>query len=86
MHKTKHETSTFFTGNFLLNYNESTMNDHISVRVSEEKLSYLAVYVWVKPSGKDGVVFSYATEKNNREIALLFNESNVILHLAGQVM
>ena len=76
----------FSAGNFLLNYNANTMNDHTSVSVTGEDFKYLAVYVWVKPSSSDGVVFSYATDSNPREMALLFNETNVVLHLGGQVV
>ena len=76
----------FSTGNFLLNYNATTINDHISVSVTGEDFNDLSLCVWVKPSTKDGVVFSYATQTNRREIALLFNESSVSLHLGGQIM
>jgi hypothetical protein len=62
------------------------MNDHTSVSVTGEDFKYLAVCVWVKPSSSDGVVFSYATDSNPREMALLFNETNVVLHLGGQVV
>ncbi len=76
----------FVSGNFLLNYNESTINDHTSVSVTGGDFKYLAVCVWVKPSTDNGVVFSYATVSNSREIALLFNTSNVVLHFGGYVM
>ena len=79
-------TGCFFSGNFLLNYNATIENESISVSVTGAGFHYLAMCVWVKPSAKDGVVFSYATQSDTREIALLFNESNVILHLGGQIM
>ena len=74
------------SGNFLLDYNASTVNDHTSVSVTGGNFKYIAVYVWVKPRSTDGVVFSYATDTNPREVALVFEDRNVVLHLGGQVM
>ena len=62
------------------------MNDLTSVSVSGAKFRDFALYVWVKPHSARGVVFSYATESNPREMALLFNEKTVFLHLGGQIV
>ena len=62
------------------------MNDHTSVSVSGTNFKYLALYVWVKPHSARGVVFSYATESSPREMALLFNEKNIFIHLGGQIV
>ena len=62
------------------------MNDYSSVSVTGADFTYLALYVWVKPSSTNGVVFSYATENNPREMVLLFEKEKVILYLAGQVV
>ena len=62
------------------------MNDLTSVSVTGADFEDFALYVWVKPHSARGVVFSYATESNPREMALLFDEKNIFLHLGGQIV
>ena len=61
------------------------MDDYASVSLSGDDFNSVAACAWVKPRVNAGVVFTYATATDPKEMALFFNETNVFLHLGGYV-